>query len=117
MSAVGLGRVFPKFGVDRLARRIDEPWSQLVSRVSDLPLTNPERVAYGLTLRRMSQGAGLGWRPDHVLEGCAICARELHAAFPGSDRDLMSLYYEALDEVNEAMNYLVSRRRDLQQAA
>ena len=117
MSAVRLGSVFPKFAVDRLARRVDESWGQLVSRVNDLPRTSPERIAYGLTLRRLSHAVGLDWRQDHLMEGCALCARDLRASFSGSERDLMKLYYEALDEVHDAMNRLLARRRELQQAA
>lgn len=117
MSAVGLGGVFPRFAVNRLSRRVDEPWGQLVSRVNDLPRTSPERIAYGLTLRRLSETVGFDWRQDHLMESCALCARDLRAAFSGSERDLMNLYYEALEEVHEALNRLLARRRDLQQAA
>ena len=117
MSVAGIGTVFPRFGVDRLARRMDEPWGQLVSRMSELPLTHPERIAYSLTLRRICQAVGLGWRPDHILESCALCAHDLRTAYPGSDRDLIDLYYESLDEVTEALASLSERRRELQQAA
>jgi len=112
--AVSIDGMFPRFAVNWFARRVDDPWGQLVSRVSDLPLTSPERMAYTLTIRRLSAAMGPHWQHEHHGEVCALCAAEARKSYPGSDREVMALYYEALDEVHEGLDYLTLRRRDLQ---
>lgn len=109
------GMMFPRFAVNWFARRADDPWGQLVSRVSDLPLTSPERMAYTLTVRRLSAAMGPNRQHEHHGEVCALCAAEARKGYPGSDREVMALYYEALDDVHEALNHLSLRHRDIRQ--
>ena len=84
-------------------------WAELAERVSHLPLTDPMRMAYTLTLRRLHQRSPVS---SHFDPSCPACASHLLARFEGSEQELIDQFCRTLAEVEQAVSYVRHRRRD-----
>jgi hypothetical protein len=86
-----------------------ESWRRLVDRVSALPDTHPDTLAFVLMMVRL--GPCMKCNPDNFrfLRGCAVCSTQSISNFKGTDADLLRLYRKAQDEVHQYMQQGVSQ--------
>jgi hypothetical protein len=89
---------FPASSVNLLRAQQGRRWAKLVDRVQSLPVSDPEVIAFSLTLRRLRRSHQLS---DKVCREtwCAHCASEVLAHFQGSESDLLQMYQQNLVEV------------------
>lgn len=90
--------IFPSISLFKLSRMHGRRWMRLVNRVSELPETHPEHMAYTYLMRRLGHQLGTDSNVC-VVPGCANCAVEILERYQGNERDLLVEYNNALSEV------------------
>lgn len=94
--------LYPLFGVLGLREQRGERWAELVDRVSKLPPSDPQVIAFTLTTRRLRKYNNL----EHSVcrdPFCAVCAAHVVAVFDGGEQELLDIYYRNLDEVRATL--------------
>ena len=88
---------------------ISQRWTDVVQAVKGLSGTDPQAMAFTLTMQRISR------RPDprhtHRHAGCAACAQQAMSEASVSDSELLALFYQHLDEINVTLRRMRRRRR------
>ena len=110
------GLFFPLAGLFKLRRETDNRWAELVEYIDTLPITDPQVIAFRLTLDRLRRGQGKT-RTTCRDRFCTVCTEELVADFKGTTDDLISMYYHNLDEVTFELKAMRARAHTLQAAA
>ena len=89
---------FPASSINLLRAQQGRRWAKLVDRVQSLPVSDPEVIAFSLTLRRLRRRSQLS---DKVCREtwCVHCASEILAHYQGSEADLLQMYQQNLAEV------------------
>jgi hypothetical protein len=89
---------FPASSINLLRAQQGRRWAKLVDRVQSLPVSDPEVIAFSLTLRRLRRSNQLS---DKVCKDtwCVHCASEILAHYQGSEVDLLQMYQQNLAEV------------------
>jgi hypothetical protein len=85
-----------------------EKWVQLVDRVSDLHDTHPDTLAFVLMMIKLGPCMKCHSNNFRFLRGCAICSVQSIQSFKGSDAELIGLYYEAQQEIDQYLHHGVN---------
>ena len=98
--------LYPAIGVQALRTQRGQRWAELIGWVAELPATAPEAMAFTLTIRRLRRY--LFPTEDGQLHNlrCAHCVNRLVRAFEGTEKDLLTVYYENLQEIYGALDYI-----------
>jgi len=91
--------IFPLRVVPALADLRGEEWSQLVARVASPGAERHEQVAFVLMMARMSSCGGCAADSFRAMRGCTQCARQSIRRFRGSDKDILAMFQQYLNEV------------------
>jgi hypothetical protein len=91
--------LFPARVIASLQHLRGDKWRELVGRIMRLPENDPEVLAFGLLMIRLS--ACLTCQSDsyRALRGCTFCARQTVSRFKGSDDDLIAEWERAHADV------------------
>lgn len=81
-------------------------WTELVDRVSALPETNPDNLAFVLLIIRLDNCLKCYSGSYKFMRGCEACASQNVMQFKGEDEDLIALYEQAQVDIN---NYLAGK--------
>lgn len=81
-----------------------ERWRQLVDRVAKLPDTHPDTLAFVLMMIKLGPCMKCHSNNYRFLRGCALCSTQSIQAFKGTDLELIHLYREAQDEIQQYLH-------------
>ncbi|MEZ4735273.1 MAG: hypothetical protein R3E79_49900 [Caldilineaceae bacterium] len=84
--------LFPAHLIPSLRDLRGEEWQVLVDRVSALPETHPDSLAFVLMMIELDGCLRCNSNNYKFLRGCYLCATQTIQSFKGSDRDLLVLY-------------------------
>jgi hypothetical protein len=99
--------LYPYFGVTSLRDQHGYKWAEIVDYVRGQNAADPHVMAFTLTLRRI--------RKQHNLSTslckdpfCAVCASDVLKHYPGSEEELIHLYFKNLHEMQHTVKMLRS---------
>jgi hypothetical protein len=75
-------------------------WSDLVSRVTKLPETDPDSLAFSLMMIRLDGCVKCHEGSFKYMRGCQLCATQTVMQFKGADSDLILLYQKARRDID-----------------
>jgi hypothetical protein len=96
--------LFPPWMIPELRDLRGESWSVLVDRVVELPVADPERLAFLFMMVRLGGCTSCHADAYWAMQGCARCSRNTINRFRGSDEELLKRYQVALQEIQEFLN-------------
>ena len=76
-------------------------WRELVTRVSNLPETHPDSLAFALMMIRLNVCLRCTRESYKYQRGCLTCSTQSIVHFKGSDEDLLELYLDAQRDIRE----------------
>lgn len=91
--------IFPPRLMSSLRDLRDPTWSLLVDRVDSLGPTHVERLAFELLIVRWSGCVNCQADSFRAMQGCTQCASQAIRRYRGSNADLMTLFSEAVSEI------------------
>ncbi|RME86185.1 MAG: hypothetical protein D6775_00830 [Caldilineae bacterium] len=95
--------LFPAPLIPRLKGLRGEKWDALIDRVSKLPETDIDTLAFCLLMIRLDGCLKCYSGSYKFMRGCEACAVQSVMQFKGEDEDLLELYAKAQEEIR---NYL-----------
>lgn len=95
--------MFPFYAIPYLGEHEGEQWGALVRRVSTLPETHEEVLAFMLMMIRLNGCLACETDSYRAMRGCAVCAQQTLRRFKDPEHELLRLYDEALGDVQEYM--------------
>lgn len=100
---------FPASNINLLRAQQGRRWAKLVDRIQSLSVSDPEVIAFSLTLRRLRRSNQLS---DKVCKEtwCVHCASEILAHYQGSEADLLQIYQQNLAEVRHRTTSMRTHR-------
>ena len=91
--------LFP-FPVTRKLRNLrGEKWAELVDRVSNLPETDPDALAFILMMIRINNCLKCYSGSYKFMRGCEACSIQGVQQFKGEDEDLIALFEKTKEEL------------------
>ena len=88
----------------RLARSLRDlrgpEWASLVDRVSQLPETDPDSLAFTLLMIRLDDCVKCHEGSFKYMRGCLLCATQTVMQFKGTDADLLARYQKARRDID-----------------
>lgn len=93
--------LFPAHVILSLRNSRGEEWCALVERVSSLPETNTEFLAFSLMMIRVDGCLSCETDSYRAMQGCEACSRQSLRRYKGSDLELLSIYQKALEDVQQ----------------
>lgn len=92
--------LFPAHLIRTLRDLRGDEWRALVDRVSALPETHPDSLAFVLMMIDLDGCLKCNSNNYKFLRGCFLCATQTVQSFKGSDQELFDMYRRAQDELN-----------------
>jgi hypothetical protein len=74
-------------------------WENLVDRVCSSQADSPTCLAFNLMIIRLTNCLSCHTHSYRAMRGCTTCAVHTVSRFDGSDEDLVSLFQQALDDI------------------
>lgn len=91
--------MFPHHVIARLRDGRGDQWARLVDRVSQLPETHEEVLAFMLMMVHANGCLPCETDSYRAMRGCTACAQQTLRRFKGTDDELMQMYQAALDDI------------------
>lgn len=91
--------LFPHNVIPTLRNLRGPKWRDLVSRVTKLPETHEETLAFMLLMIRINGCMACETDSFRAMRGCAACAAQTLRRYKGDDEELLDLYQQALEDV------------------
>jgi hypothetical protein len=91
--------LFPLWAIPSLSDLRGEIWHGLLDRVMAAKKAPLDRYAIVLMMARLARCSTCRADSYRSIKGCAYCAQQALMRFPGSDRELVSLFKEARQEI------------------
>src|SRR5688572_15534674 len=94
--------LYPYFGVTTLRDQRGQRWAEIVDYVRGQNAADTHVMAFTLTLRRIRKQHGLSASlcKDPF---CAVCASDVLKHYPGSEEELIRLYFKNLHEMQQTV--------------
>jgi hypothetical protein len=92
--------LFPSHVINKLRFARGEEWRALVERVSALPETHEDRLAFSLMMIKLDGCLNCETDSYRAMRGCKACALQVLRRFKGSDQDLLRAYRKAQEEID-----------------
>lgn len=92
--------LFPAHLISALRDLRGEEWRKLVDRVSALPETHPDSLAFVLMMIELDGCMKCNSNNYKFLRGCYLCATQTVQSFKGSDEELLDMYENAKQELD-----------------
>jgi hypothetical protein len=96
--------LFPHSRVSGLKRLRDNEWQSLVERVSALPETHPDALAFSYLMIKLCDCLNCDLGSYKAALGCSACSQRTITATRASDRMLLKQYEQARSEVLAYLN-------------
>ena len=96
--------LFPYTLIPRLRELRGPVWSELVDRVSALPETHPDNLAFCLLMIRLDGCLKCYSGSYKFMRGCEACAIQSIMQFKGDEEDLLKSYEQAQVELAEYLD-------------
>lgn len=80
-----------------------EEWQALVERVTDLPESHEEVLAFCLMMIRLNGCMACETDSYRAMRGCAACAAQTLRRYKGPDHDLIRVYEQALQDIRQRL--------------
>jgi hypothetical protein len=93
--------LFPAQLISSLRDLRGEEWRALVDRVSALPETHQDSLAFVLMMIELDGCLKCNSNNYKFLRGCYLCATQTVQSFKGTDGDLLELYGKARQELTQ----------------
>ncbi len=87
--------LFPAHLISNLRDLRGEEWRALVDRVSALPETHPDSLAFVLMMIELDGCLKCNSNNYKFLRGCFLCATQTVQSYKGNDTDLLEMYSRA----------------------
>ena len=91
--------LFPFTVTPQLRDLRGEKWAELVDRVSKLPETDPDALAFILMMIRINNCLKCYSGSYKVMRGCAACSMQGVMQFKGEDEELVDFYEQTRQEL------------------
>ncbi len=92
--------LFPPRMIASLRNLRGPEWADLVDRVTTMPETDPEALAFTLMMVRLDACVKCHEGSFKYMRGCQVCAVQTVMQFKGTDGDLLVLYQKARRDVD-----------------
>jgi hypothetical protein len=92
--------LFPAHLISSLRELRGEEWQALVDRVSALPETHPDSLAFVLMMVELDGCLKCNSNNYKFLRGCFLCATQTVQSFKGSDQELLDMYERSKQQLN-----------------
>lgn len=96
--------LFPAQLIASLKELRGEEWKALVERVSALPETHLDSLAFVLMMIELDGCLKCNSNNYKFLRGCYLCATQMVQSYKGTDSDLLDLYARARQELSQHLN-------------
>lgn len=93
--------LFPRHVIPTLKNLRGEDWAALVERVSNLPETHEETLAFMLMMIRVNGCMNCETDSYRAMRGCTACTHQVLRRYKGSDADLIKKFNKALTDVRK----------------
>lgn len=93
--------LFPAHLIPNLRDLRGSEWQELVDRVSALPETHPDSLAFVLMMIELDGCLKCNSNNYKFLRGCFLCATQTVQSYKGTDAELLDLYQRAKKELNQ----------------
>lgn len=93
--------IFPSRVIPSLMNIRGKDWSDFIEKITSSKTTDSELVAFTLMVCRMSSCSSCSSDSYRAMRGCTLCAKQAVKRYRGSDLDLIRVYNETLDEVED----------------
>ena len=91
--------LFPAHLIPSLRELRGDEWRDLVDRVTALPETHPDSLAFVLMMIELDGCLRCNSNNYKFLRGCYLCATQAVQSFKGTDGDLIDLFGKAKNEL------------------
>jgi hypothetical protein len=91
--------LFPLRAIPSLSDSRGESWQGLLDRVMAATKAPLDRYAIVLMMARLARCSTCRADSYRAIKGCTYCAQQALMRFPGSDRELVSIFKEARQEI------------------
>jgi hypothetical protein len=92
--------LFPPRLIAALRNLRGPEWADLVDRLTKLPETDPDSLAFTLMMIRLDGCVKCHEGSFRYMRGCQLCATQTVMQFKGADTDLVTLYQKARRDVD-----------------
>lgn len=92
---------FPSEAIITLKNLRGESWAKLIDDICALPETHESTLALMLLMIRLNGCMTCETDSFRAMKGCAACAGQTLRRFKGDDVELMTLYHQALRDVQK----------------
>jgi hypothetical protein len=96
--------LFPHSRVSGLKRLRDKEWQSLVDRVSALPETHLDALAFSYLMIKLCDCMNCDLGSYKAALGCSACSQRIVSATRASDRMLLKQYEQAKKEVSRYLD-------------
>lgn len=93
--------IFPNRVISDLRDLRGAAWRKLVDKVSAQEVDSPDQVAFVLMMARVDGCMTCNSDSFRAMKGCTQCAQDTIRRFRGDDKELLALYKEAREDVEE----------------
>ena len=91
--------LFPHHVIPALKKLRGPKWQALVERISKLPETHEETLAFMMMMIRLDGCMACETDSYRAMRGCAACALQTLRRYKGEDDELITQFSAALEEV------------------
>jgi hypothetical protein len=91
--------MFPTYVIPKVKDMRSDDWRSLVERVTSLPETHPESLAFSLMMIRLGGCMECETDSYRAMRGCAMCAAQTLRRYKGTDRDLVEKFNDAYGDI------------------
>jgi hypothetical protein len=110
--------LFPPRLIASLRNLRGPEWAALVDRVTKLPETEPESLAFTLMMGRLDGCVKCHEGSFKYMRGCQVCAVQTVMQFKGTDEDMLVLYQKARRDVDAYLaGYPVEEEEEVEEEA
>jgi hypothetical protein len=103
--------LFPPYAIAALMDLRGPEWQSLVRRVAALPETHPDSLAFSLMMMRLDGCLTCETDSYKAMRGCVQCAMQTIRRFKEEDDELLKLYRQAQQDVNEHLKTTAQRKK------
>ncbi|NLX10571.1 MAG: hypothetical protein GXY36_13020 [Chloroflexi bacterium] len=93
--------MFPHYAIPRLREARGESWRELIDRLTALPETHEDILAFMLVMIRLNGCMACETDSYRAMRGCTMCTLQTLRRFKGSDADLLDLFEQARGDVRQ----------------